>query len=524
MMKSCTKVILSALVLTLLLSATVFAYDPPYTPTREVIIENTAMPNCIMDAIEADVASVGAETAGMTKYILRRGEVYVHTQKYSTTFSVWLEAEPGDGPLPRILGVNLGGEAPRMVQPAADLVMIGLLYEGLDSDGNHTDNAPVRPKGEGMKAWIENCVFRDHRLEVGRTDGSYQSHFWVNNIFTRNMQNNRWIKGNVFYLKDLPEDSLVIVDNTFYNNTSQLIRGTKAGLKFFDFSNNTVSNMGGLMDFYMFQNNGAEDAILDFGRSQNVVCKDNIFMNTGVFGYTPTEADSLFILNIELTDSTGTLDISNNNIARHPDFETLNPDSVVLLNWFDPELESVLGTTGAAHGFISEYIEFNNVPDMQAFKDAVTLFWSSDTGFVTPLNLPTTPSAFEVDFGYTAPRSATASSTGGALGSSRWTAVTAVEDQAAPVSSFALNGNYPNPFNPSTHISFDLPNTADVSVKVMNLRGQVVYETTPERMTAGNHELSINAANWSTGVYVYQLTAQDHQTQHVANGRMLLMK
>ncbi len=71
--------------------------------------------------------------------------------------------------------------------------------------------------------------------------------------------------------------------------------------------------------------------------------------------------------------------------------------------------------------------------------------------------------------------------------------------------SYALNQNYPNPFNPATTISFSLPNAADVSLRIYNVLGQEVETIVDGPMEAGQHQVTFDATNLSSGMYFYRL-------------------
>jgi hypothetical protein len=73
---------------------------------------------------------------------------------------------------------------------------------------------------------------------------------------------------------------------------------------------------------------------------------------------------------------------------------------------------------------------------------------------------------------------------------------------------YSLGQNYPNPFNPSTEISFALPNSGQVELIVYNVLGQEVETLVDRHMEAGNHTVTWNAANYSSGVYFYRLNAE----------------
>jgi poly(3-hydroxybutyrate) depolymerase len=72
---------------------------------------------------------------------------------------------------------------------------------------------------------------------------------------------------------------------------------------------------------------------------------------------------------------------------------------------------------------------------------------------------------------------------------------------------FNLEQNFPNPFNPTTNISFSLPSKSFVSLKVFDLLGKEVTTLVSEEMPAGNYTQTWNAANLSSGIYFYCLKA-----------------
>jgi hypothetical protein len=75
------------------------------------------------------------------------------------------------------------------------------------------------------------------------------------------------------------------------------------------------------------------------------------------------------------------------------------------------------------------------------------------------------------------------------------------------ITEFALDQNYPNPFNPSTQISYSLPQNAKVTLNVYNSLGQMVKVLVNEVQGAGSHEVTFNASDLPSGMYIYRLQA-----------------
>lgn len=73
----------------------------------------------------------------------------------------------------------------------------------------------------------------------------------------------------------------------------------------------------------------------------------------------------------------------------------------------------------------------------------------------------------------------------------------------------ALLQNYPNPFNPTTTIKFDLPNNSKVQLNIYNLLGEKVAELVKGELEAGHHKVDWNASNFPSGVYFYEISAND---------------
>jgi len=99
---------------------------------------------------------------------------------------------------------------------------------------------------------------------------------------------------------------------------------------------------------------------------------------------------------------------------------------------------------------------------------------------------------------------------------------TSVNPETVPVpDQFRITGVYPNPFNPTTTITFDLPVASEVRLDVFNVNGsQVGTGLAPTRYNAGTHSITFDGSHFSSGIYFYQLAAGEYS----AIGKMVLLK
>jgi len=87
-------------------------------------------------------------------------------------------------------------------------------------------------------------------------------------------------------------------------------------------------------------------------------------------------------------------------------------------------------------------------------------------------------------------------------------------------SNFSIVSIYPNPFNPSTTISFTLDQFSNVEMQIYNLRGELIENLLNERLNVGRHSILWNADSYSVGTYLLQIKA-GHQ---VDTQKLVLIK
>ncbi|MFO8029026.1 MAG: family 16 glycosylhydrolase [Cyclonatronaceae bacterium] len=78
-------------------------------------------------------------------------------------------------------------------------------------------------------------------------------------------------------------------------------------------------------------------------------------------------------------------------------------------------------------------------------------------------------------------------------------------------SRFTLHQNHPNPFNPTTNISFDLPEAGHITIGVYDMLGRQVAVPANGDFQAGSHTISFDASNLSSGTYIYRMVTDSYQ-------------
>jgi hypothetical protein len=100
-----------------------------------------------------------------------------------------------------------------------------------------------------------------------------------------------------------------------------------------------------------------------------------------------------------------------------------------------------------------------------------------------------------------------------------------IEVDVPVIKEFALYQNHPNPFNPSTTISYSLPVESNVSIKLFNILGQQVATITNSDFQAGNQKIEFNAQDLSSGTYIYTLEARGTDGRNfISTKKMILLK
>jgi hypothetical protein len=98
--------------------------------------------------------------------------------------------------------------------------------------------------------------------------------------------------------------------------------------------------------------------------------------------------------------------------------------------------------------------------------------------------------------------------------------ITGLKNEVIHKVGYYLSNNYPNPFNPSTEIAYQLPVSGHVTLTVFNMLGKEVTTLVNEEKIAGSYYIRFNADNLASGIYFYNLKTENYsQTK-----KMILLK
>ncbi|HEX9653213.1 MAG TPA: T9SS type A sorting domain-containing protein [bacterium] len=467
-------------------------------------------------AITSDTTQTGARVDSTTVYVLQRDATYTLNGTISHAgYHLTVVAQDGSGERPRLIpGVVPGGESARPFSPRGDLTVQGLYMTGEDELGTVLTQI-IRISADSVRIVVDDCHV-DVASQAGfRLDNRDNKLFLTNSIFSN--LGGDWDNGRGIDDRGNHIDSLLSVNNTWYNLPSRVLRDGGGYIRYAKFDQNTIVNTG--------------RRVAEFGEVVELEFTNNLMINTGFLGQDTAATSAQIVVdslsNADLVGLEQNVLIRNNNFYVDPVFAAVYGDSVESMPRFTADAQSFVDASGFGSTNISEAITFSDGP--QANTADVTEFYESGGDVLTAL--PNLDRAGE-PFDFTYPQAAASYSAGInglPLGDLNWfgLAPVSVEDDHNPglPSTVRLLNNYPNPFNPSTNIAYVLPNSALVKLTIYNIMGQKIRTLVNENQSAGEHRLEWNGTDdngrtVSSGVYLYRLETPGAVQTH----KMLLLK
>ncbi len=102
--------------------------------------------------------------------------------------------------------------------------------------------------------------------------------------------------------------------------------------------------------------------------------------------------------------------------------------------------------------------------------------------------------------------------------------ITSITSEIEKSKDYKLYQNYPNPFNPQTTITYYLPFSANVKIKIFNILSEEIVSLADEYEASGNHSIDFDATGLSSGVYIYRIEATSLGRGFTDSKPMVLIK
>jgi hypothetical protein len=435
----------------------------------------------------------------------------------------------------------------------------------------------IQVSADSIKLYVDNVIFEDWPENAISYSGNWCSFFVTNSKFRNMISATQWYSGEAIrnQSNSAATDSMIMKYNTFLCINAYAAGPITVSItNYFEFSHNTI--VYGFQNPFWFFNitNAKVNDNLFYGSWAGAITKDEYRDNWDqLYSREVGSLIDLDTLAVPLAKVFDPADAANNNIlwlaeAKRnievknnayfwpkavTDYwtawnDTAHVDSIYTPTWMNTRTTGMFtdkthwpglvesGNQNVDPGFGSsiDQVLYNNkgngVGLFQYFVNIRTNITSTDVyGYqlqsVTGNNwIPAWPLPESADMQYTNAALKTAGTDGKAIGDPGWftggyTGVAKTGNQL--VSKFMLYDAYPNPFNPSTTIKFNLAKAGNVSLKVYNVVGQLVKSVVSnEFKEKGEYQLNLNMNNLSSGVYFYTLTQGAQQVTK----KMVLLK
>ena len=508
-------------------------------------------------AIQGDTTATGEPANYNRIYRLERGEFYLLNGTIQGLQDVPLRiiATEGDGPKPVIVpAVSESGSAGNAFRPNADVDVSNLYVTGIDNLGNVAGKNMFRCDGDSAIIKIDNCFLDHEEQSFIRMNSNDQQLYLTNSTLRNTIRLAKTSNGRFIDTRGNTQESIFIQNCTMYIASHTPIRGDHGIIRNITMDHNTFYEIRGRFEIermingtitnnifadYDYEGNDCDPAnpnadsltqsdLLKIEALESDLATDeerNIRVANNVYGWSP-EIQEMFnridsvkatpvhnLTTLTFFDTYPNM-ICENSIEEYPTFSDA-PDPAVV-------------KTYAEYRITSDFSDENN-PDPRADRNGIGALSENPTSFG--------PADDEFDFDYNTDAAAYTAAEGGfPAGDLNWFPDKKAEWEAWIQSGvanksnlpreFALMNNYPNPFNPSTTIAYQLKSNLNVKLNVYNALGQHIRTLVNDvKQQSGQHKIQWNGLNdagqqVASGVYFYRLEAGNN----VQTMKMIMMK
>ncbi|MCF7859535.1 MAG: T9SS type A sorting domain-containing protein [Candidatus Cloacimonetes bacterium] len=469
-----------------------------------------------------------------TIYELERGGFYITSgtiENVGYTLRVWAEVGEGERPVIKP-GVDQGGLSVASFGPRGDFYAKGLKIINVDILGQFGLNSIVC-KSDSLKIVLEDCHFDSTFQAYLRFDGDWMKVYISDCIFSNSLGDYHNARG--FDDRKNNVDSVVVRNSTFYNIAAQVVReGGGGATNYYEFDHCTFYNIG-----RKFGN---------FGQSADINFTNNLIINTSILGRDSTgtffaplqfEKDFTFasdpLTTLHHVGITQKINFSNNIFFRDDGYIDYNfPNGVEFpVPLFENAFRTLYETYEDYSTLWDDAISFTNPPIVDV--DFVDRLWkdsdsNQDGRLGDQINGEFSNQGAPFNFSYSSNHFAYTGGTDGLpLGDLNWfeSRPTGVdEDESLLPLKLTVHQNFPNPFNPSTTISYSIPRKSIISLSVFDMAGrQIKSLENTELKEAGKYQVNWKGKNSknisvSSGIYIARLS----DGRISKNIKMLLIK
>ncbi len=520
----------------------------------------------INNFISSDTTATGARANPNRVYKLHRDSIYFFTGTINANFHLTLIAGSGNGTLPVIEPAILSDNS----NPSQFIRLTsgGLTLKQLYIFGIRPDELPggsqaIYVAGDSMKIKIDSCIFDGWNFGA-IFNRAKKNGFWITNNIFRNMQDYlSYFHGDSFFSYGLsPTDTVYIVNNTIFCSEGYAV-ALVYYTKYLVFNHNTVY-LNGVNPFYVFNlTNGVISNNIFYGTlgegQRHVEIDGGWFDDNGSLSST-ISLDTLHSVATDygITEAQRNIKVDNNAYfwpqAIKDGWKAINDtassaDSVFAPVWMNSRTLNMFTNKTTwpnleASNNVNVNPGFNATMENTAISNLMHyvyltrsnglgkyLWWYNPTGSVYP---PTQPLSENLAYSNTSLQSA--GTDGFALGDLNWypsqhakwlQQLTDVkkDSYSQMPREFSLSDAYPNPFNPSTNINFDIAKTENIKLVIYNTLGQKIKTLVDRELIAGSYTSTWNGRDdfgnqVSSGIYFYRLESESF----ITTKKMILMK
>jgi hypothetical protein len=519
-----------------------------------VIQDYQATGKFLNDDIMGDSLSTGARKDPNRVYVLKRNGVYlVRTFISNANWVLRIRAENGPGSKPAIYNFknDLTAAYPsNILQARGDVYLKNVVMinwpEFMPAEISLQQTVMIIASATGLTIEVDSCILNGYKTGIQLPNAARKLKV-TNSIFAQygNLYNGNEGDGRPIDFRNVSVDTVFVQNSTFMDGTDRVMRhySSVGALGVFTFDHNTILN------------NWGYHGVMALGFvGKSVTITNNVFVDALAAGNDSTDAVRLVewveskekgpsgaarmcLVTCVPNDTTKWV-VKNNFFSVTPELQTWftarKYADIVPLTWY---INSKIGADSLT-AFKKETITF-----VKKTSNLVALgTWYNDPNGANRLKATTN---FKPEYDFARPQwkfytdtlnlsyqTTAAAYTGGAAGypagdlnwfpsrKAAWLLTDVEKTTAGVPQTFELSQNYPNPFNPTTNLEYSISKSSNVVIEVFNVLGQSVARLVDGHLAPGTYKTTFDASKLSSGVYLYQLTADDF----VQTRKMVLMK